>query len=301
MLHIVFYSAKIIWLDHFRSQSAIPTTRNNDLTYANPRLTRSRHSVRSMKKQAPTPPGPPPKTLLHGINPDSLALLTSRNIIPNADDVEGNENARPSAPTPEPGDSDRCPPSPLDNRDAGSNLPYLQHDRSSPKYNNADPIPPLTLLSLDNSYSQPSSRPDRSPTRNYHSRSRGNSECEVTTPSLPSTPVHGSPAPGRGAEAPAADSPVRPMSTVSHSDDDDMLIMRPLNNARPFVGYAPSEFNPGSERSPYTGYPRRNVGDIIPADSEEWQPDSWSNRRSISHIASAKCISVLLALFLVNP
>lgn len=252
-MHFAHPCPHIVLPSTFRSQSAIPTTRNNDLA-ANPRLSRSRQSIRSLKKQAPQPQGPPPKHLLRGVSSRSLAMMSARNIAPTPDDneldIDGhNKRVKPTAPPPTPPeledqtDDFPSPPSPLDNMYPDPIMtPYRQYGRQSPKYNNTPSAPkeqisPLALLSLQESYKQPSRWAEREPSCNYH---------HSTAPDSGRLPQeHSSP---DDCEEPDQDA----MSTSVVSSEDDMPILRPP--ARPIAGRhltKKSNFNPGEDDSPY--------------------------------------------------
>ncbi|XP_067950871.1 uncharacterized protein [Watersipora subatra] len=249
-----------------RSHSAIPSSRNNDLAMnGDPQLSRSRASIRSMKRQAPRPPGPPPSTLLPGISPEGLALLTHQNISGTEETASPKMKAphvmNPSAPTP--------PPTPLRTSPADNEVvaPYRRYYQASPRDSpisnrSKEPKAPLSLLALDDSYTQPSR--DHPPlTRNYSGRRPNNilpnnsstdegkpgsntlHRKNSVSPQLSNTNnldprlgYESSPSPGSVRDGEEED--------VS-SGEDDMTIMRPGRRHRqPFDGYGSA--NKGSRK-----------------------------------------------------
>lgn len=261
------------------------------------RLSRSRHSVRSIKRQAPRPPGPPPRTLMHGLPPESVALL--RNNIEHGEssvdvDVEPSpRNITPSAPslTPPPdmfsGSLEDLPPPPpplLDHRESSPMVPYRRRHGKKRKPSVESPMTPvgpaapLSLLALDESYTQPPQEDvPRRLSRNYHSPSpmafdQGDDDRDSLSPQYPinahrkqsvspqSSSVNNQSASDNESNAdsyphsrgyPPRDShaPFNPGEDYDpdyEDTDDDMLIMRPArthqhNRGRqhPFTGYSP--------------------------------------------------------------
>lgn len=267
-------------------------------------MSRSRHSVRSLKRQAPTPHGVPPQDLVRDLPPASIALLTARNIIPGDNEVEVDieplpPNVRPTAPPPSPPEDDprrpgrlvRNSPSPLDNVDAEPVQPFRKHGRRSPKYNNTspgsyNPVPAASLLS-DENYSYPPAS-ERRPSRNYHKNKKQNdTRSQSNTPRTNSPALHKkiTPKPSNSNNnlASAIDDDLTDPGTMSGSlisSDDDMMIMRPSHTPnRLHSGYntpkpdnrrqVSSNFDPGLDASPYD---RKAVEPSTDSDYEESVP-----------------------------
>ena len=272
------------------------------------RLSRSRHSVRSIKRQAPRPPGPPPKALLHGLPPESVALLHRNNIEhgESSIDVEVEPHPRnitPSAPsiTPPPDmfrssleDLPPPPPPLLNHRVSSPMVPYRRRHGKKRKpsvespMSQPDPAAPLSLLALDESYTQPPMEEGpRRLSRNYNSPSpmafdHGDDDRDSLSPQYPhhrkqsvspqSSSVNNQSASDNESTAdsnphsrgfPHRDShaPVNPGEDYSGHDpdyedtDDDMLIMRPAR---------PHNHNRGRQAPVFTGYsPHRKHKDSI--------------------------------------
>ncbi|KAF6027913.1 hypothetical protein EB796_013775 [Bugula neritina] len=264
-----------------KSHSAIPSYRNNDLALSrDPRLSKSRQSVRSLKRQAPQPPG---QVKLFDNDSERRTLLNPQNIEADVEPLPG--SLTPTAPSVTPprdfhSSADVSPrSSPLDNVRTEPMVPYRRKHNGkskSTKRNSYDPAAPLSLLTLDSSYTQPP-KDSSMLTRNYSGKSNRSTprrELDSTnqTPDNSRHDFRASPQSNNDflssdEEPPSTDRSARyspAEAAPSDSEQDDMTIMRPKLTpeakrlrSKPFTGYkgvSPDEhceeftnINPGDE------------------------------------------------------